>query len=341
LNERDESPVIASKRMNTKIIRNLFVSAVAMTFAPQILFSAESPSPSPSATAQSSPAAAFTERMQQLDRQLDSLFSDTFRGFGNAFGGSAFASSIDLRDQKDKYVVRVYVPDANTSQVNAKVEGDMLHITATGQEKTKNSSQRERYEQMISLPGPVPANKMQIERKPNLVVVKLPKDPNATTAASRATSPSGTPFGNNFAGIDQNIIQQMARMQRQMTQMFDQAFPGDENGLTSDFADTPFGSAVHVDDLKDKYVVHFNLPSKNLQDVNVQLESGELHLTASKTAKNQTKNSRAVESSDYVQVLTLPGPVQKNGMKVERQNGTIVVTLPKAQRFAVGKKRAL
>jgi HSP20 family molecular chaperone IbpA len=39
---------------------------------------------------------------------------------------------------------------------------------------------------------------------------------------------------------------------------------------------------------------------------------------------------RSIQSGSYEQLLTLPGPVKKNGMKVERQNGTIVVTLPKA-----------
>ncbi|MEO6872866.1 MAG: Hsp20 family protein [Chthoniobacterales bacterium] len=316
--------------MKTKIIRNLFVSAVAMTFAPQILFSATTPTPSPSATPQSSSNASLAQRMQQLDNQLDSVFADTFRGFGNTFSNSAFASSIDLRDQKNKYVVRVYVPKADTSKVNAKVEGDTLHVTASGEETTKNSSQSARYEQIITLPGPVQSDKMKIERKQNLVVIDLPKAQGAQASSSPNVSPGFSPFANNFAGVDQNITHQMARMQRQMNQMFDQAFPDDESGLTNDFDDMQFGSAVHVDDLKDKYVVHFNLPDKNLQDVNVKLENGQLHVTASETKEQQSKNASAFRSGDYDQVMTLPRPVQKKGMKVERQNGTIVVTLPKA-----------
>lgn len=316
--------------MKTKIIRNLFVSAVAMTFAPQILFSATTPTPSPSATPQTSANASFAQRMQQLDNQLDSVFADTFRGFGNAFSDSAFASSIDLRDQKDRYVVRVYVPDADTSKVNAKVEGNTLQVTASGEEKTKNTSQSAHYEQMITLPGPVQSDKMKIERKQNLVVIDLPKAKGALASSSPGASPVGSAFANNFAGVDQNIIRQMARMHRQMNQMLDQAFPDDESGLTNGFDDMQFGSAVHVDDLKDKYVVHFNLPDKDLQDVNVKLDNGQLRLTASETEKNQTKTSSALQSGDYEQVMTLPGPVQKKGMKVERENGTIVVTLPKA-----------
>ncbi len=268
--------------------------------------------------------------MQQLDNQLDSVFADTFRGFGNAFSNSAFASSIDLRDQKDKYVVRVYVPDADTSKVNAKVEGNTLQVTASGEEKTTNRSASAHYEQMITLQGPVQSDKMKIERKQNLVVIDLPKATGAQASSAPNASPGVSPFANNFAGVDQNIIQQMARMQRQMNQMFAQAFPANESGLTNDFNSGDFGSAVHVDDLKDKYVVHFNLPDKDLQDVKVKLENGQLRLTASETAQQQSKDASAFQSGAYEQVMTLPGPVQKTGMKVERENATIVVTLPKA-----------
>ena len=72
--------------------------------------------------------------MQQLDEQLNTIFAGTFRDFGNWFGDPSLASSIDLREQKDKYVVRVYVPGNDTSKVNARVENGMLHVTATGQQ---------------------------------------------------------------------------------------------------------------------------------------------------------------------------------------------------------------
>lgn len=235
--------------MKPKIIRNLFVSAVAMTFATPVLLSAATPSPAPTATVSPSPTPpSLTQRMQQLDAQLDSVFANTFRGFGDSFARSAFAQSIDLRDQKDKYVVRVYVPDADTSKVEAKVEGNTLHVTASGEKNSPNSSASSRYEQMISLPGPVESARMHIERKPNLVIVSLPKAPggNTTAQASPASSPGALAF-------DQNIIRQMARMQQQMNQMFANAFPDDdETGLTTPGDDLQFGSAVHLDDLQDK-----------------------------------------------------------------------------------------
>ncbi len=309
--------------MKTFIIRNLIVSAVAMTFAAPELLSAATASPS---AASPSPSTPLAQRMEQLDKQLDSVFADTFRDFGDSFSNSAFASSVDLRDQKDKYVVRVYVPGSDTSKVSAKVEGDTLHITASGDQSTKNSSQSERYEQVVGLPGPVQADKMHIERKENLMVVSLPKAKEAATAARTKTNPPG----NNLAGIDDALIQQMARMRGRMDQLLADSFPEDEDNLTNNSAAMDFGSAVHVDDQKSDYVVHFNLPDKDLKDVNVQLENGQLRLTASDTENKQNGSASSEQSGAYEQLMTLPGPVQSKGMKVERENGTIIVTVPKA-----------
>jgi HSP20 family molecular chaperone IbpA len=313
--------------VNRKITRYLIVSAAVMTLASPSLFATASPAPLSSRANSSS--SDLTRRMRQLDDQLDSVFADTFRDFGNPFRDSAFASSIDLREQKDKYVVRVYVPDSDTSKVSAKVEGNTLHVTTTGEQNQKDASQSERYEQMISLPGPVATGKMHIERKQNLVVVTLPKAAGATAAASPAASPGRIFPGNNFAGFDQAIVDRMQRMQARMDQMFADAFPGDKAGLTSGLNSLQFGSAVHVDDQKNQYVVHFNLPDKDLKNVSVKLENGQLRLTASETEKNQQKDVESFQSGNYEQVMTLPGPVQEKGMKVQRQNGTIVITVPK------------
>ena len=86
---------------------------------------------------------------------------------------------------------------------------------------------------------------------------------------------------------------------------------------------------MHLDNQKDRYVVHFYLPDKDLKNVDVHLKNGELRLTASETEKSQQPGVSRMESGQYEQLITLPGPVQEKGMKVVRKNGTIVVTLPK------------
>ena len=59
-------------------------------------------------------------RLRDLETQMDNLFANSFRDFGAFFGQSRLASSVDLREQNDKYVARVYVPNGETSKVNAR-----------------------------------------------------------------------------------------------------------------------------------------------------------------------------------------------------------------------------
>jgi HSP20 family molecular chaperone IbpA len=264
--------------------------------------------------------------MQRLKEQMNSIFADTFDSFGDWFDRSSLASSTDVRENKDDYVVRAYVPDSKTSKINATVENNALHIIAAGQQKENSATQSERYEQIISLPGPVQRDKMQIERKEDFFVITLPKATAAIAATASKASPSVSPMS-GFAGLDQLVIDRMTRMQGRMQQIFQDAFPND---TTSSFNLLQFGSAVNVDEQNDRYIVHFYLPDKDLKNVDVNLKNGELRLTASETEKDQERGMRSVQSGRYEQLITLPGPVKESGMKVDRKNGTIVVTLPKA-----------
>ena len=213
--------------MKMKLTRNSIVSALGVALVAPLFLAAASPTPSgtpvptpgssssnPKASAPpiASSALDFDQRMHRLDRQLDSIFADTFRSFGDWFGGSTLASSIDLREQENKYVVRVYVPESETSKVNATVENNVLHVTTEGEPKENGVLQNERYEQVISLPGPVESDKMQIDRKRNLVVITLPKATGEITAASPGAQPSASP-PSGVEGLDQSIVTRMARMQ--------------------------------------------------------------------------------------------------------------------------------
>jgi HSP20 family molecular chaperone IbpA len=96
-------------------------------------------------------------------------------------------------------------------------------------------------------------------------------------------------------------------MQARMEQIFRDAFPND---LTSGLNTLQLGSAVHLDDQKNKYVVHFYLPDKDLKNVDVKLRNGKLRLTASETESSQQKGMSQMQSGHYEQLMTLPGPVK-------------------------------
>jgi len=287
------------------------------------------PAISPLAT--SSPFADVQLRMRDLQSQMDNVFAQAFRDLGNSFGETGFASSVDLRDQKDQYVARIYLPNGDTSKVNARVENGKLDITMNAAENKNGATASENFEQVITLPEPVRADQLQIQRKSNLVVITVPKttptavahaSPPANQAPVASTSPSPKSAAENW---DRRMIESMQGMEARMNQLFQNAFP---NTAPSEPNTFQLGSAVNVEDQKNKYVVHFTLPSQDISNVTVKFENGELHLTAQE--KNETNSKNVVERGRYEEMVTLPGPVNESQMHVNHQASAVVVTLPKA-----------
>lgn len=280
-----------------------------------------------------SPFADVQLRMRELGKQMDDIFAQTFRSFGNSFGGSGFASSVDLREQKDRYVARVYVPNGDTSKVNAAIENGELRITMQGAEAKNGVAASENFQQIISLPQPVRADQMQVDRKPNVVVITIPKSNSAVAVASPQPSPGASVSGSTsaIADWDQRMIDDMRQMQARMDEVFRNVFPSDILNGTNMLR---LGSSVNVEDQKDKYTVHFILPDRDLSNVKVDYQNGELRLTAQeekKTSSNAAPNlMERVERGRYEEMITLPGPVKESEMKVNRQANAVVVTLPKA-----------
>ena len=118
---------------------------------------------------------------------MNTIFADTFRSVGSWFGQSTRATSVDLREQNDKYIARLYVPRGDNSKVDAKVENGTLHITAQNEGTVNGKTETERYEQMITLPKPVQADKVKIEKNDDLVVITVPKSTTSAPAVAAAT----------------------------------------------------------------------------------------------------------------------------------------------------------
>ena len=279
-----------------------------------------------------SPFANIETQMRDLETRMDSIFADSFRGAGDWFNQSTLASSVDLREQNDKYVARVYLPNLDTSKVNVRIDNGALHIAANSERNVNGKNEAEHYEQTITLPKPIQSDKMKVDRKQDLLVITVPKEKASTPAvASTAASPAVSRPSATATDWANSISNEFARMRAQMDEAFRDVSPSNFSNGTSA---SQLESAVKVDDQKDKYVVHFYLPDENLSNVNVKFENGQLDLTASEK-ENSSKQvpSGTVQSAvtgQYAEMITLPGPVQDKGMKVDRQANAVVVILPKA-----------
>lgn len=124
---------------------------------------------------------------------MDQLFSEATRDVNQHTGwfeGTDFTSSVKLSEDHDNYIVHVALPDRDMKNVDAKVESNnVLRITAKEEKKEQPASAPKsgdkqappaayevgRYEQLLTLPGPVDASKMQINRSGNTVTITIPK----------------------------------------------------------------------------------------------------------------------------------------------------------------------
>jgi HSP20 family molecular chaperone IbpA len=155
----------------------------------------------PSATAQPSKTPAHEEwsdrisdEFQQMEQRMDRIFSEAAGEMNQSLGWShanGFWSAVKLTENENDYVVHLVVPDRDSGKVDARIEGgNTLRITAQAEKREQTTSVEKgatdkspstttyelgRYEQLLTLPGPVNAAKMKIERSGSAVTITLPK----------------------------------------------------------------------------------------------------------------------------------------------------------------------
>lgn len=286
-----------------------------------------STTPLPSA----SPLADAGAQLRDLENRMDAVFADTFRGMGTWFDQSTRANSVDLREQNDKYIARLYIPKGDNPKVDAKVENGVLHLTAQNEGTKDGAAESEHYEHYVTLAKPVQADKVTVQKKDDVVVVSIPKStPSAPAVAAATPAPatSASPAASPTDWAD-TMLSQMNQMQARLNQSVRDVF---QNDMSLGASTSQLGSAMNIENQNDKYVVHFYLPEKSLSDVNVKFENNQLHLTAQEQKKSDAAagDMQGTTVARYETMTTLPGPVKDADMKVERKEGSVVVTLPKA-----------
>jgi len=129
-------------------------------------------------------------RMEQMQEEIDRAIRKATEQFELGKSATVFrpdagySSSFDLHDRKDHFELRAYLPDAEASDVNVKIDDDKtLHVTVNHkkQEMKKDSAHEAsvtelgQYEQIITLPEPVRSADMKIQRNGHEVIITIPK----------------------------------------------------------------------------------------------------------------------------------------------------------------------
>ena len=127
--------------------------------------------------------------MRDLQAQMDKMFQRSISRFQlsplmDPFkNDTGYSLSLDVRELKDRYEVRAYLPDAKATDANVKLEGNRLQVEVTnrpmaGQKNTNAVVQNEEwghYTQVVELAGKLNGSQMKVEQKNHELLITIPK----------------------------------------------------------------------------------------------------------------------------------------------------------------------
>jgi len=273
----------------------------------------------------------FLQKMEQWQEKMSEKFRDTWKGLrGDAKEKSVATASVDLREDKDRYTLRLNLPERDLGKVEITLEGETLRIVAPAGEKAG------RYEQTVALAGAEPGAQPKVERRQNesMIVVTVPKSAQVA-GGGKPSHLFPDPALSPLSDWDRDIFGRMEKMRRDMDQAFADAFREfrGESDYEGFFDEPRFGSSVDLNEEGDNYVVRAYLPDRDMQNIHVTVKDRTLTIEAKEqeTTKKEDKDAplHSQRMAAYSQILTLPGPVDIDKMKVEKKEKMLVVTLPR------------
>jgi len=279
------------------------------------------------------------EKSRDLQERMSHHFQERWNELRNSVEGRAAAlhsldmASVDVRERHNGYTVRAHLPGRDLAKVEVAFEkGKLLRITAPAE------TDAGRYEQTITLEEVAPGAEPTIQRRAqaHVIVIDLPKKPGAGGGTSQAERPARppdlAPAGDPW---DRQVIERMDRICREMDRMFEDGFKEWEDlPAPGEFFDRArFGSAVDLQEKDGTYVIRAYLPQRDTQNAKVFVEDGVLKIEAAAEESSERGETGLVwrKKSQFSQAITLPGPVDPAGLGIERKQGLLVITLPKAR----------
>ena len=142
-----------------------------------------------------------------------------------------------------------------------------------------------------------------------------------------------------FPGADDSWdpFREMRDLQMEMDRMFQRSISRFNSSPSMDpfKNDTGYSLSLDARELKDRYEVRAFLPDAKASATNVKLEGNQLQVEVTERQGNTNQNTNAVVNESvfghYTQVLELPGKLNVGGMKVERKDHELLITIPKSQ----------
>src|ERR1051326_5457106 len=95
---------------------------------------------------------------------------------------TGYSLSLDVRELKDRYEVRAFLPDAKAADAKVKLEGNRLEVEVTHRQIEKGNKNEPdtvtewgRSTQSVELAGNLKSDQMKVERKEHELLITIPK----------------------------------------------------------------------------------------------------------------------------------------------------------------------
>jgi len=130
------------------------------------------------------------EEMQRMQNEMNKIFGDmrsnfySSPGLGKMFKSFNFSPTLDMREENDRFIIKVDLPGADESKINVKIDDQQLTVSATtnksnDEKNTGHTFRSERFmgqfERSVTLPAPVLADKMKTDYKDGVLTITVPK----------------------------------------------------------------------------------------------------------------------------------------------------------------------
>ena len=122
----------------------------------------------------------------------------------------------------------------------------------------------------------------------------------------------------------------LSRLQRQMSEMFDQLADTDES-----VPSVSWMPRVEISEHSDNYMLSVELPGIDKQDVHVEVENNTLTISGDKQSdvenKDQNYHLRERTYGKFSRSFELPARIEANNIEAKYTNGVLNLSIPKAE----------
>jgi HSP20 family protein len=140
----------------------------------------------------------------------------------------------------------------------------------------------------------------------------------------------------SWRGGSLSPIREMSRLQRDIDRMFDD-FLSPVSNLVGNVLDRQviFSPPCDVDESDSHYLVSFDLPGINKQDVNIEVRDNQLIVSGERKEERKEERKDRVSTERlygaFQRAFTLPSTVDADRVEANYENGVLRVAIPKSE----------